>query len=155
MEKNRYCVVICCPIFILTYESKIVYYRQLTDLLNRGGGNALTHHSSDSLLQTTPVEYFSNPYRESNYPIPSPLFPYDGIQSENFVTSGGLPYHQEDTTLAAALSSIARHDDLRCVPRILCEVTAGTLPEKSSASRPHKQKQQSTLPFLSKDTLIR
>nr|XP_018918276.1 PREDICTED: uncharacterized protein LOC109044801 [Bemisia tabaci] len=50
-------------------------------------------------------------------------------------------------TFLGALSTIARYDDLRCVPRLLCEVTAGGRPGYSS-------NQASPVPFVSKDALV-
>ncbi|XP_015188695.1 PREDICTED: uncharacterized protein LOC107072899 [Polistes dominula] len=39
------------------------------------------------------------------------------------------------TNLFDALSSISRYDDLKCVPRILCEVTSGAIPGESIYGR--------------------
>ncbi|XP_016844711.2 uncharacterized protein LOC107982048 [Nasonia vitripennis] len=50
-------------------------------------------------------------------PLPnlSNLFDFSGLTRPNF-------------NLFQALSSIARYDDLKCVPRILCEVASGSMP---------------------------
>jgi hypothetical protein len=51
------------------------------------------------------------------------------------------------TSLTAALTSIAMHDDLRCVPRLLCEIATGARPGYVSNQR------DSALPFVNTDTL--
>jgi hypothetical protein len=51
------------------------------------------------------------------------------------------------TPVSGALGSIAKHDDLRCVPRLLCEMAAGGRPGYSGS------KQQSS-PFINRDTLL-
>nr|CAD7261460.1 unnamed protein product [Timema shepardi] len=53
----------------------------------------------------------------------------------------------QGTSLIGALSSIARYDDLKCVPRLLCEVAAGGKPGNTG-------KQDSIIPFLSRDSLL-
>lgn len=66
---------------------------------------------------------------------------------------GGYP---QQNSVFQALSSISQHDDLRCVPRLLCEVSSGTRPS-SGYYQPgyyQQQQQQSSIPFLSKDALI-
>jgi hypothetical protein len=53
------------------------------------------------------------------------------------------------TPVGSALASIAMHDDLRCVPRLLCETAAGGRPGYSGS------KQQDTpVPFVNRDTLL-
>ena len=49
-------------------------------------------------------------------------------------------------SLANALQSVARYDDAQCVPRLLCELTAG--------GRPGGAKQNEALPFVNRDTLV-
>jgi hypothetical protein len=51
--------------------------------------------------------------------------------------------------VSSALTSIAMHDDLRCVPRLLCEIAAGGRP-----GYPGNTQQASPVPFLSRDTLL-
>jgi len=51
-------------------------------------------------------------------------------------------------SLTGALTSIAMHDDLRCVPRLLCEIAAGGRPGYSGSNQ-----RDSGLPFVNRDTL--
>lgn len=51
-------------------------------------------------------------------------------------------------SLTGALTSIAMHDDLRCVPRLLCEIAAGGRPGYSDSNQ-----RDSVLPFVNRDTL--
>ncbi len=53
------------------------------------------------------------------------------------------------TSLFEALYSIAKYDDLRCVPRLLCEVTSG-----SNVTKSNKKDDKSPVPFLTKDAFI-
>lgn len=76
-------------------------------------------------------------------PYPAPFGPYPG-------------QYPQQNSIMQALSSISQHDDLRCVPRLLCEVSSGTRPS-SGYYRPgeyYQQQQQSSIPFLTKDALI-
>ncbi|KAK3912462.1 Calponin-3 [Frankliniella fusca] len=50
--------------------------------------------------------------------------------------------------LATALQSVAQYDDAQCVPRLLCELTAGGRP--GGGSRQGEQ----ALPFVNRDTLV-
>lgn len=59
----------------------------------------------------------------------------------------GYPYPRPPgVSLASALQSVARYDDAQCVPRLLCELTAG--------GRPGSAKQNEALPFVNRDTLV-
>jgi len=51
-------------------------------------------------------------------------------------------------SLTGALTSIAMHDDLRCVPRLLCEIAAGGRPGYSDSNQ-----RDSVLPFVNRDIL--
>jgi len=51
-------------------------------------------------------------------------------------------------SLTGALASIAMHDDLRCVPRLLCEIAAGGRPGYSGSNQ-----RDSVLPFVNRETL--
>lgn len=101
------------------------------------------------------------------YPGP-PRYPPPGFypRPPGFL-GGGPPYpypgqypsrYPEQNSIIQALSSISRHDDLRCVPRLLCEVSSGTRPSSSGYYQPpgyyQQQQQQSTIPFLTKDALV-
>lgn len=105
------------------------------------------------------------PYLENGnrpYP-PPPQYPENGGRP-GFL---GPPYpygprpgypgqYPSQNSVLQALSSISQHDDLRCVPRLLCEVSSGTRPS-SGYYQPgynQKQQQQSSIPFLSKEALI-
>lgn len=80
-------------------------------------------------------------------PPPYPHGPYPGPSR----------YPQQQNSVLQALGSISQHDDLRCVPRLLCEVSSGTRPS-SGYYQPgyyqQQQQQQSSIPFLTKDALI-
>lgn len=74
---------------------------------------------------------------------------------------GGPGQYPQSNSVLQALTSISRHDDLRCVPRLLCEVSSGARPSSSGYYQPgyyyqqqQQQQQQSTIPFLSKDALV-
>lgn len=71
----------------------------------------------------------SNPY----YPSPAAVYP-----AQPAPTGPGF---------MAALASISRHDDLKCVPRLLCELTSGGKPGYVGT-------QQSVVPLTNKDSLI-
>lgn len=78
-------------------------------------------------------------------PYPGPFGPYPG-------------QYPQQNSIVQALSSISQHDDLRCVPRLLCEVSSGTR-SSSGYYQPggyyqQQQQQQSSIPFLTKDALI-
>lgn len=86
------------------------------------------------------------------YPGPSgflggqPPYPYPGQYPNRY---------PEQNSILQALSSISRHDDLRCVPRLLCEVSSGTRPGYYQPPGYYQQQQQqSSIPFLTKDALI-
>ncbi|XP_011497582.1 PREDICTED: LOW QUALITY PROTEIN: uncharacterized protein LOC105361959 [Ceratosolen solmsi marchali] len=83
-----------------------------------------------------------------SHPIPHYPRVFDGASSSNhYITetiasllTGGLPlpslpnlfdlasFTRPGNNLFGALSSIARYDDLKCIPRILCEVASGSTP---------------------------
>lgn len=127
-----------------------------------------------------PADYFDNgrppflnripPQNVRPYPPPSylqngggGLYPYPGPQDLRPGFLGGRPpylgpppgRYPEQNSILQALSSISQHDDLRCVPRLLCEVSSGTRPS-SGYYQPssYYQQQQSTIPFLTKDAFI-
>ncbi|XP_022189932.2 uncharacterized protein LOC111048365 [Nilaparvata lugens] len=59
------------------------------------------------------------------------------------------------TSLYGALASIAQYDDLRCVPRLLCEVAAGARPGSNNYNNYGSQSQQAgPFPFLTKDAVV-
>jgi hypothetical protein len=63
---------------------------------------------------------------------------------------GGQLHAPPVRPVGSALASIATNDDLKCVPRIMCEIAAGGRPGHSSSSK----QQQPALPFLTSDTLL-
>ncbi|XP_050435977.1 uncharacterized protein LOC126842836 [Adelges cooleyi] len=83
------------------------------------------------------------PQQQHGRPPPYP-YPYPNRPGQ---------YPQSNSVLQA-LASISQHDDLRCVPRLLCEVSSGT--RSSNYYRPSYQQQQgqSSIPFLTRDALI-
>ncbi|XP_015379504.1 PREDICTED: uncharacterized protein LOC107173466 [Diuraphis noxia] len=88
------------------------------------------------------------PYPGNGGPYPPPFRP-------NGLRPGG-GYLQQNSVVQA-LSSISQHDDLRCVPRLLCEVSSGTRPgynQQFGYYQQQQQQQQSSIPFLTKDALI-
>lgn len=54
------------------------------------------------------------------------------------------------TSLITALDSIAKYDDLHCVPRLLCEVTSGSV----TSNKKKGSEEASPIPFLSRDGVI-
>ncbi|KZC07647.1 hypothetical protein WN55_08419 [Dufourea novaeangliae] len=78
----------------------------------------LFDQNQSPLHQTTsyPADTASS-YYQSNYPTTS---------GGTFDLPGGFRLNLLD-----ALSSISRHDDYKCVPRILCEMASGKLPGRS------------------------
>ena len=85
----------------------------------------------------------------SGYP-PPPYPPYR--PGPQFLYGGGYP----QGSFFAALDSISRYDDLRCVPRLLCEVTTGSRTKSYRPSYPPENVNEniSPIPFLSRDALI-
>jgi hypothetical protein len=75
---------------------------------------------------------------------------FSGVLGQN----PGEQFHTQNvppagsTSLTGALTSIAMHDDLRCVPRLLCEVAAGSRP-----GYPDSNQRDLVLPFVNRDTL--
>jgi hypothetical protein len=59
------------------------------------------------------------------------------------------PTSPQVTPASSALASIAMYDDLRCVPRLLCEIAAGGRPGYSGSKQ-----QDSPVPFVTRDTLL-
>lgn len=88
------------------------------------------------------------PYPGNGGPYPPPPFRPNGLRPGGYL---------QQNSVVQALSSISEHDDLRCVPRLLCEVSSGTRPgynQQSGYYQQQYQQQQSSIPFLSKDALI-
>ncbi|KAI5726714.1 hypothetical protein M8J76_007382 [Diaphorina citri] len=96
-----------------------------------GGAGAFEQNGIDPLV---PYPYPARPPTRRPYP--------------------GSTYQQQ--SLFGALYSIAQYDDLRCVPRLLCEITAGSNPGSNTyyPSYYGQNQQPSILPFLSKDSLL-
>lgn len=99
---------------------------------NYGGAGNLGQFGQNGL--GSPVPYPYPPRPPTQRPIP------------------GSSYQQQ--SLFGALYSISQYDDLRCVPRLLCEVTAGSRPGGSYYPSYGQNQQASVLPFLSKDSLV-
>lgn len=111
------------------------------------------------------ADYFDTgrpPFSVRPYPPPPPPYLENGPQPQYLgsygLRPGPIQYPQQNSILQV-LGSISQHDDLRCVPRLLCEVSSGTRPSSSGYYQPgvyyqQQQQQQSTIPFLSKDALI-
>lgn len=103
------------------------------------------------------------PYPENGRPYPPPYPDNGGSYPPPFRPYGYRPgpgaaavdYLQQNS-IVQALSSISQHDDLRCVPRLLCEVSSGTRPgyNQQYGYYQQQQQQQSSIPFLTKDALI-
>ncbi|KAE9536442.1 hypothetical protein AGLY_007231 [Aphis glycines] len=114
------------------------------------------------------------PYPENGGPYPAPYLENGGPYPPPYPDNGGSypppfrPYgyrpgpgaaavdYLQQNSIVQALSSISQHDDLRCVPRLLCEVSSGTRPgyNQQYGYYQQQQQQQSSIPFLSKDALI-
>lgn len=147
-----------------------LFSRQLTSLLNQGAGGYLgqaTGYQSPGLPYPPypgpggPLPPPGRPYPPYPGPgglPPPPGRPYPGHlgapypppfqQYPSGYPGGGVP---PASSLYGALSSIARYDDLRCVPRLLCEVASGARP--GSYGYP-SYNQESPIPFLSKDAVV-
>ncbi|KAG8336598.1 hypothetical protein J6590_042119 [Homalodisca vitripennis] len=82
------------------------------------------------------------------YPPPGPYPPPYQQYPQGYPGQGLVP---SPSSLVGALSSIARYDDLRCVPRLLCEVASGARPGSYGYQT---YSQESPVPFLSKDALV-
>jgi len=92
------------------------------------------------------------PYPGNGGPYPPLPFRPNGLRPGG--PGGG---YLQQNSVVQALSSISEHDDLRCVPRLLCEVSSGTRPgynQQSGYYQQQNQQQQSSIPFLTKDALI-
>lgn len=103
---------------------------------------------------------YPSPYPENGRPYPGNGGPYPPPPFRpNWLRPGGPggSYLQQNSVVQA-LSSISEHDDLRCVPRLLCEVSSGTRPGYNQQFGYYQQQQQlqqqSSIPFLTKDALI-
>lgn len=146
-------------------------FRQLTSLLNQGvfqqGGGypgvvgyqspypgPLYTGGSPYPPQSRPPPPGERPYPRPPGPPYPPNHPYFQPYQQ---FPGGYPgqgISPNPNSLVGALSSIARYDDLRCVPRLLCEVAAGARPGSYGSYPSYSQQQQSPVPFLSKDALV-
>ncbi|CAK9826169.1 hypothetical protein ANTRET_LOCUS4058 [Anthophora retusa] len=60
-----------------------------------------------------------------------PADPTSGYQQSNYQTGAVGPSPGFQLNLLDAVSTISRHDDYKCVPRILCEMASGKLPGRS------------------------
>ncbi|XP_075227248.1 uncharacterized protein LOC142327795 [Lycorma delicatula] len=146
---------------------------QLTTLLNQGGGlaSALGGLGGGNLQGVPPPGagfgpvgpggYFGHGVRPDGFTGSLPGSPQGGgygfpnrppppaqLHPGGIPLGGGYP----SNSLYGALSSIAQFDDLRCVPRLLCEVAAGSRPGSSYTST--SSSTAGPIPFLSKDAVI-
>ncbi|XP_054272757.1 calcium-binding protein P-like [Macrosteles quadrilineatus] len=135
---------------------------QLTSLLNQGIQQGVVPYQSGGGGYPPPRPYPpppGTPYPPGQpyppgpgSPGPYPPGPYPpgpyGQYPPGYPGQGLVP---GPTSILGALSSIARYDDLRCVPRLLCEVASGARP--GSYGYP-SYTQESPVPFLSKDALV-
>lgn len=107
--------------------------------------------------------YPSPPYFENGRPQSPPGYPPQDGRPGFLGVRPPYPYgpypgpsrYPQQNSVLQALSSISQYDDLRCVPRLLCEVSSGTRPS-SGYYQPgyyQQQQQQSSIPFLTKDAL--
>ncbi|XP_014239586.1 uncharacterized protein LOC106661003 isoform X2 [Cimex lectularius] len=115
---------------------------QLTNLFNQNGGlGSVLQQGPDGGFGLYPATQKPFPQRypypnDRPYPVAPPYAPYPRP-----------PPGPQGQSLFSALASIARYDDLRCVPRLLCEVTSGSKPGQIGS-------QQSTAPLTTKDSLL-
>jgi hypothetical protein len=102
---------------------------QLSQYIQQGIASHYTGHSpfGQQIFNQFPGALGQNPGEQFN----TPHFPPGGSSS-----------------LTGALASIATHDDLRCVPRLLCEIAAGGRPGYSVSNQ-----RDSVLPFVNSETL--
>ncbi|RZF36209.1 hypothetical protein LSTR_LSTR008535 [Laodelphax striatellus] len=88
--------------------------------------------------------------------------PFGGLPPPAGYPPGGVPPAYPGalggyapTSLYGALASIAQYDDLRCVPRLLCEVAAGAKPGTNNYNNyGGSSTQAGPFPFLTKDAVI-
>lgn len=106
-----------------------------------GGNNGL------GLPYTEPGPYPNRPSFGSFSLRPSGYPPPPGAQVNYRPPFGVYP----QTSFIGALNSIAKYDDLRCVPRLLCEITSGG---RNSIYGPHKnRKESSSSSLISRDVV--
>ncbi|XP_076175969.1 uncharacterized protein LOC143151074 isoform X2 [Ptiloglossa arizonensis] len=108
------------------------------DLIDRESGakSGKSQWNGSTSRQISFADVFANLFDEDQSPHRTSL-PADttsGYYQSNYPTiSGGTFDHSPgfQLNLFDALSSISRHDDYKCVPRILCEMASGKLPGRS------------------------
>ncbi|KAL1455631.1 hypothetical protein WDU94_009713 [Cyamophila willieti] len=136
------------------------FIRQLVGLVNQGT-SALVGSNGLSGLQG--IDGYQRPIDSSNLDYPDRQFGQNGVDYPVPYPYPARPPTQrpyplgsyQQQSLFGALYSISQYDDLRCVPRLLCEVTAGTRPGGPYYGSYYGQNQQpSILPFLSKESLV-
>ncbi|KAL1131656.1 hypothetical protein AAG570_011269 [Ranatra chinensis] len=117
---------------------------QLTSLINSNGG------LGPAIQQA--VGGAGSAYGQQNYQQQQQAYQQ---QQEAYQQQQQYQQHQQypppylrPNGFLGALASIARYDDLKCVPRLLCEVTSGSKPGG------YDGKDNSLIPFASKDSLI-
>ncbi|XP_044765166.1 uncharacterized protein LOC123321564 isoform X2 [Coccinella septempunctata] len=101
-----------------------------------GHYNYFQKYQNRPLIQN-PASTYGKPYPEVGYGLlrPRPGYPVPQI---GYPDQNGKPWTSflpSRESFMEALDSIARNDELRCVPRILCEVTSGTLSARQSGLR--------------------
>ncbi|XP_034170832.2 uncharacterized protein LOC117600023 [Osmia lignaria lignaria] len=72
--------------------------------------------------------FFQNDPSVPHQGNPFPVYPTSGQHQPNYPAVSGGTFQ---LNLFDALSSISRHDDYKCIPRILCEMASGKLPGRS------------------------
>uniref|UniRef100_A0A0A9XVU0 Attachment protein G3P n=2 Tax=Lygus hesperus TaxID=30085 RepID=A0A0A9XVU0_LYGHE len=121
---------------------------QLTNLINQNGGLG----NLASGLQQAAAQGGSDNSGFGLYQPPGapPVLTGPSFSGNKPPQYPGPPYYQGPSPghpgFLNALSSIARYDDLKCVPRLLCEVTSGGKPGYAGTTQ--------SVPTNNKDTLI-
>lgn len=71
-----------------------------------------------------PIKYFTRPL----HPLPNPN------QFPNYPYNPHRPNTPQQESIMDILHSVASNDDLQCVPKIICEVTSGTMAGRQSTT---------------------
>ncbi|XP_076676651.1 uncharacterized protein LOC143373352 [Andrena cerasifolii] len=104
--------------------------------------------------QISLADIFTNLFEDPSLPHQSSPFPTHATSSHYQSTYPAISAGTADLSpgfqlnLFQALSSISRHDDYKCIPRILCEMASGKLPGRSLGKQA-----SSFFEFLGKNTL--
>lgn len=144
------------------YSEAAKYPNQLNNFAQNNYGNGQQNYGYDSFNEQNFQEYSGynqEGYGQQNYNLaqqkyygPSYFGP-DSQYGDQYFQGIARPVNyirpqSREPSFLEALTSITRHDDLRCVPRLLCEVT-------SAGKVGSSESQNSIISFINKDSLVR